>query len=1102
MEVDLNTDLLDGIVIDEAPEGPAVAASSSAASSSSADALPVLPVGTITDQPFEFELREIKEEEEEEAEKKQKEEEEAAVEEEIPEEEEAEEEEKEKEKETEGTVEEEENDKGKGKEAAAPQESSEEKERRLKREKEAKALPPLQPLPAPAVNKIFERLPEEMRLSITDTDETPTDELPFQPREKSVNPPSKNERRVELSFPPPPTPPKTEEEMEKERKQQEKEELARRKKEQKEIEQLNKMAFMDDKQRLKAEEKMRKEKEKDEKKEKEKAAKAETSRMAAISNRSGQLDAKLKEAKQIAAQKAEEELRMLRTLTVTRYTPEGNQASVQLSQIVITFNHPLLPPPEKTEGEEEEEVDKEVKLDGSLLEWKPEIEPAPMVEGEWWVGGTSLVYRTPSGTPLDQCWARATEYKVTVPEGVQSKAGELPVLGEAFSFSFRTPTIKVGSTYPHHNATRISLRPLFFVCFDQIIDSKEEILQHIRLYIPPSGSPLKASYHDDPSIKEYASLHLLSEEEEKEELNRHRSVVRQPFDSNAEGRWMCLACDEALPHDKRVVLQIGPDLPSAEGPLRSKDCHVLSFQTVPPFVVTHYRHTGLVSGRQTLAITFNQDIIPSTSASFGFSDLPCLPYITPDPEEHNEAQGSSSSASSSSSSICAGTWSLSANNSLLYTPYRDWKKATEFTVTVPPDICGLYHAQLQPAKTTATPGGLCSKNLQWNFHTPTPLYTQTFPTSGLSNVLVNTPILVIFDQKIRPKKVIKRMSVWYEQKKLMMTNKKNVALQLVKSLEDLPSSAFSSEQEADRLKDMIEKAPEKQWVLATPAERLPFGTSCHLQLGPKLPSAEGSYADPDKIQHINFSTVSRFQVSYVQPGNKGYMTSPAGHVSVFFNHPLVRWKGTHDDLEWRFEISPELESEGTWSTPSSHELRFTPNSNWAGSTQYTITVPAGVKSYLGDELEEEYTTTFTTSVLAVTQYSYLHHASSASVGEIRDPPVWVCFNQIIDAEQVLKQISMTYSGSMFRSTSVPLRLMDYDEVMECEQAQHLISDQNEGYWLAFKPVEKLPFATDVTVTIGPDLPSAEGPLLSSHKTTFGFKTIPPFLCTSNVIPLL
>ena len=59
-----------------------------------------------------------------------------------------------------------------------------------------------------------------------------------------------------------------------------------------------------------------------------------------------------------------------------------------------------------------------------------------------------------------------------------------------------------------------------------------------------------------------------------------------------------------------------------------------------------------------------------------------------------------------------------------------------------------------------------------------------------------------------------------------------------------------------------------------------------------------------------------------------------------------------------------------------------------------------------------------------------------------------------------------------------------------------IENSVEGYFILFTPTKPLPHGTSLTITIGPNIPSAEGSLVNEHERVFEVTTVDPFEVTS------
>ncbi len=224
-------------------------------------------------------------------------------------------------------------------------------------------------------------------------------------------------------------------------------------------------------------------------------------------------------------------------LQVMRYAPEGE---IPIAPFVsITFSQPMVPI-----GTLEDLAAEEVPV---------RIEPS--LPGTWrWLGTKTLTFEYDS--ELIDRLPKATEYRVTIPAGVQSVTGG--TLAEAVSWTFKTPPPKVVSTYPYN--TPQPLDPIFFIAFDQRIDPAA-VLRTIR--VTAEGVPVEVALVDQTAIDE-------------------DEQVKQLVRSAEEGRWLAFRAAQPFAPETNISVTIGPGTPSAEGPLLTTEAQSYSFSTYAP----------------------------------------------------------------------------------------------------------------------------------------------------------------------------------------------------------------------------------------------------------------------------------------------------------------------------------------------------------------------------------------------------------------------------------------------------------------------------------------------------------------------------------------
>ncbi len=218
--------------------------------------------------------------------------------------------------------------------------------------------------------------------------------------------------------------------------------------------------------------------------------------------------------------------------------------------------------------------------------------------------------------------------------------------------------------------------------------------------------------------------------------------------------------------------------------------------------------------------------------------------------------------------------------------------------------------------------------------------------------------------------------------------------------------------------------------------------------------------------------------------------SPEGEIpiapflNVTFNQPMVPL-ATIEDLSAQdvpVKLTPELP--GTWRWIGTQTLSFEfsdeNGERFPMATEYVAEVPAGTESALGNALAETVRWTFTTPPPTVVR------AYPSNGPQQRDPILFVAFNQTVDPNAVLERVSVTAGGN-----SYPVRAATDEEISGDKTIARLVEDAGEERWIAFRAVELFPSNTTVVVNIGPNTPSAEGPLVTKEVQSFGFQTYPP-----------
>jgi uncharacterized protein YfaS (alpha-2-macroglobulin family) len=183
----------------------------------------------------------------------------------------------------------------------------------------------------------------------------------------------------------------------------------------------------------------------------------------------------------------------------------------------------------------------------------------PEMPGRWiWLGTKTVRFEYESDA-IDRIPA-ATSYVVQVPAGTVSVNGA--ELADDIEFAFSTPTPHVESVTPINES--LSTEPIFFIQFDQRV-SPEAVLGVIGLSVDGDDVAIRLATND--------------------EVNGDIQIASLAENALAD-RWVAVRPVQSLPTDAAILLVIGPNLPSDEGPETSADISSYSGRSYGLFGVT------------------------------------------------------------------------------------------------------------------------------------------------------------------------------------------------------------------------------------------------------------------------------------------------------------------------------------------------------------------------------------------------------------------------------------------------------------------------------------------------------------------------------------
>jgi alpha-2-macroglobulin len=265
-----------------------------------------------------------------------------------------------------------------------------------------------------------------------------------------------------------------------------------------------------------------------------------------------------------------------------------------------------------------------------------------------------------------------------------------------------------------------------------------------------------------------------------------------------------------------------------------------------------------------------------------------------------------------------------------------------------------------------------------------------------------------------------------------------------------------------------------------PAQSLPppvAGQTIDVPFPP--PSENGDPGGPGEV------VAGPLEVVRFQPEGE---VAVAPFVSITFNQPMVPL-GTVEQLaeaDVPATITPELP--GRWQWIGTRTLRFDADTDLVDrlpmATTFHVEVPAGTRSASGSELAAAVAFDFETP--PVTVQSFRPEGDSLPL----EPVFLATFDQRVDAAAVLATVELR-AGDEAR----PVRLATDAEIEADETVREVLGTLAEDRWIAFRPVEPLPTDTSITVEIGPDTPSAEGPRVSTEAASFRGRTYAPLQIT-------
>ncbi len=213
--------------------------------------------------------------------------------------------------------------------------------------------------------------------------------------------------------------------------------------------------------------------------------------------------------------------------------------------------------------------------------------------------------------------------------------------------------------------------------------------------------------------------------------------------------------------------------------------------------------------------------------------------------------------------------------------------------------------------------------------------------------------------------------------------------------------------------------------------------------------------------------------------------SLAPTLSVTFSQPMVA-VSSQEEAAANVPVKLTPQAKGKWRWLGSQTLIFQPAAEGGRlpmATNYTVTIPAGTKSALGNALAQTKTFNFATPPPTLIN----SYPSGESVS--RDPLMFMEFDQRVDAARILEHLKL--QGAF----NTALMLATDEEIAANEEVSNLVKHAQAGRWIAFRGFSRNRNATpafnsdaNIKVVVPAGTPSAEGTRMTVKEQNFTFKT--------------
>lgn len=205
-------------------------------------------------------------------------------------------------------------------------------------------------------------------------------------------------------------------------------------------------------------------------------------------------------------------------------------------------------------------------------------------------------------------------------------------------------------------------------------------------------------------------------------------------------------------------------------------------------------------------------------------------------------------------------------------------------------------------------------------------------------------------------------------------------------------------------------------------------------------------------------------------------------IHIVFDRPIIPLSAVQGSGaikygdDWPITISPD--AKGSWRWLGTSTAEFTPENELEPATTYSVNVPAGITTVIGDKTVEDFSWQFTTTLpKAISSDPYNNYKLAGPNTEIT-----ILFNQVIDLESALEHIRLYELKSEGENESLAFDITygtdEIDDKKEVNKNKLLIA-----------PSDSFQLKTDYQIIVSADIKGVRGELGSESDFTLNFTTV-------------